>query len=78
MFNERLNNNQINSLVLNCKNTFSEIKFLICIHITPSMKFAIFKTQFAKVSSLKTFSHKKILPQGIILTNGKGSYAQKY
>ena len=42
------------------------------------MKFAIFKTQFAKVSSLETFSHKKILPQGIILTNGKGSYAQKY
>ena len=62
MFNERLNNDQINALVLNWENTFSEIKFLICIHITPSVKFAILKTQFAKVSFLETFFHENILP----------------
>ena len=50
----------INLLVLNRKNVFCEIKFLICIHEIPSMKFAIFETQFAKVSSLEIFSQENI------------------
>ena len=57
---------------------FCEIKFLICIPEINSVKFAIFKTQFAKVSSLEIFSHQNIFFWGIInLTNGKGSHAQK-
>ena len=50
----------INLLVLNRKNIFCEIKFLICIHEIPSMKFAIFETQFTKVSSLEIFSQENI------------------
>ena len=50
----------INLLVLNRKNVFCEIKFLICIHEIPSMKFAIFETQFTKVSSLEIFSQENI------------------
>ena len=43
------------------------------------MKFAIFETQFAKVSSLEIFSHKNIFFEGIInLTYGKGLHAQKH
>ena len=49
------------------------------------MKFAIFKNQFEKASSLEIFSHENIFliyiyifNKGIInLTNGKGLYAQK-
>ena len=45
----------------------------------PSVKFAIFETQFAKVSSLEIFSHENIFSQGITnLTDGKVSYAQKH
>ena len=51
-------------MVLNRKNIFCKIKFLICIHIIPSVKFAIFKTQFAKVSSLEIFFHKNIVKLG--------------
>ena len=69
----------INLSVLNRENIICEIKSLICIHETPSMKLAIFNTQFAKVSSLEIFSHKNIFSKGIInLTNGKGSYTQKH
>ena len=70
------NDVQINLLVLNHKNIFCEIKFLICIHEIPSVKFAIFETQFAKVSFLEIFS---IFSLGIInLINGKGSYSEKH
>ena len=55
-----ISDGQINFLVLNCKNIFCEIKFLICIHEIPSVKFSIFETKFAKVSSLEIFSHKNI------------------
>ena len=55
-----INDSQINFLVLNCKNIFSEIKFLICIHEIPSVEFAIFETEFAKVSSLEIFSQENI------------------
>ena len=56
--------------MLNHENIFSEIKFLICIHVIPSLKFVIFETNFAKVSSLEIFSHKNILSWGISnLTN---------
>ena len=48
------------ALILNYKNIFCEIKFLICIHAIPSTKFVIFETQIAKVSSLEIFSHEKI------------------
>ena len=62
----------MNPLVLNRENIFSDIKFLICIHIIPSVKFAIFETKFAKVSSLVIFSHENILSSGIInVTNVK-------
>ena len=62
----------MNPLVLNRENIFSDIKFLICIHIIPSVKFAIFETKFAKVSSLVIFSHENILSSGTInLTNVK-------
>ena len=51
---------------------------MICIHEIPSMKFAIFETQFAKVISLEIFSLKNIFSEGIFnLTNGKGLFAQK-
>ena len=74
-----INNGQIKLLVLNCKNIFREIKFLICIHETPSTIFATFQTQFAKVSFLGIFSHKNIFSYGIThLTNGKGSFARKH
>ena len=66
-------------MVLNCKNTFCEIKSLSCIHEVPLVKFGIFETHFAKVKSLEIFSHKNIFSKGIInLTNSKGSYAQKH
>ena len=58
----KINDGQINLLVLNRKNIFCEIGFLICIHKIPSMKFAIFETQFAKVSSLETFCHENVFP----------------
>ena len=51
---------QIYFLVLNPKNIFCEIKFLICIHEIPSMKFAIFETEFEEVSSLEIFSHENL------------------
>ena len=50
----------MNLFVLNRKNILTEIKFLICILETPFMKFAIFETQFAKVSPMEIFSHKNI------------------
>ena len=53
-----------------------EIKFLICIDKIPSVKLAIFETQFAKVSSLgNIFSQKYILLR--YLTNGKVSCARE-
>ena len=55
-----VNNGQINILVLNHENIFCEIKFLIYIHEITSVKFAIFETQFAKVSPLEIFSHENI------------------
>ena len=60
MFNGLQNDVQINLLLLNRKNIICEVKFLICIHGTPSVKFTIFETQFPKVSSLEIFSHKNI------------------
>ena len=51
----------MNLLVLNRKNIFTEIKFLICILETLSVKFAIFETQFAKVSPVEIFSPKVLL-----------------
>ena len=54
------NDGQINLLVLNPENIFCEIKILICIHGVLSVKFAIFETKFAKVSSLEIFSNKYI------------------
>ena len=65
-------------MVLNCKNIFSQIKFLISFYIMPSVKFAIFETRFAKVSSQEIFSHENILSWDINLTNVKSSYAQKH
>ena len=74
-----INNGQNKLLVLNRKNIFCEIKFLICILAITSMKFAIFEIQFAKVSSLEIFSHKNLFSYGIMnLTNGNGSYPQKH
>ena len=66
--------------MLNHENIFSEIKFLICIHVIPSVKFVIFETNFAKVSSLEIFSHKNILSWGISnLTNVRACiYTQKH
>ena len=65
-------------LILNRKNVFCEIKFLICIQEIPFVKFAIFEAQFPKVSSLKIFSHKNIIShKSINLTNDKGLHAQK-
>ena len=66
-------------MILNCKNVFCEIKFLICIQKMPFVKFAIFEAQFPKVNSLEIFSHKNIIShKGIIdLTNDKGLHAQK-
>ena len=55
-----INDGKINLLVLNRENIFCEIKFLICIHEIPSVKFAIFETQFAKASSLEIFSLENI------------------
>ena len=45
----------------------------------PFVKFAIFKAQFPKVSSLEIFSHKNIISHKDIidLTNDKGLHAQK-
>ena len=57
---QHLMDSQIKLLILNHKNIFCEIKFLICIHKIPSVKFAIFETQFTKVSSLEIFSHENI------------------
>ena len=66
-------------LILNRKNVFCEIKFLICIQEIPFIKFTIFEAQFPKVSSLEIFSHKNIISHegSINLTNDKGLYAQK-
>ena len=75
MFNGHENDSQINPLVLHHENVFHDIKFLICIQVIPSMKFAVFETQFTKLSFLEIFSHKNIFSRGIInLTNGKGAY----
>ena len=65
-------------MILNHKNVFCEIKFLICIQEIPVVKFAIFEAQFPKVSSLEEFSHWNIIShEGMIdLTNDKGLYAQ--
>ena len=64
-------------LTLNHENIFCKIEFLIYIHEIP-VKFAIFETQFAKVSSLEIISREIIFSLGIInLTNGKGSNVQK-
>ena len=66
-------------MILNCKNVFCEIKFLIFIQDVPFVKFTIFEAQFPKVGSLEIFSRKNIIShEGIInLTNDKGLYAQK-
>ena len=65
-------------LTLNHENIFGKIEFLIYIHEIP-VKFAIFETQFAKVSSLEMISRENIFSLGIInLTNDKGSNVQKH
>ena len=66
-------------MILNRKNVYREIKFLICVKEIPFVKFAILEAQFPKVSSLEIFSHENIIShEGIInLTNEKGWYAQK-
>ena len=66
-------------MILNCKNVFCEIKFLIFIQDVPFVKFTIFEAQFPKVGSLEIFSRKNIIShEGIInLTNDKGLHAQK-
>ena len=61
------NDDQINLLVLNLKNIFCEFKPVFCIYEIPSMKFAIFETKFAKVSSLEIFSHKNMSPKVLII-----------
>ena len=53
-------------LILNRKNVFCEIKFLICIQEITFIKFKIFEAQIPKVSSLEIFSHKNISHKGII------------
>ena len=55
-----INDGQINLLVLNSKNIFYEIKFLICIHEIRSMKFAILVAKFPKLSSLEIFFYENI------------------
>ena len=67
-------------MILNHKNVFCEIKFLICVQEIPFVNIAIFKAEFPKVSSLEILSHKNIIShEGIInLTNDKGLYAQKH
>ena len=54
------------TFVLNRKNIFCEIKFLICIDKITSVKFAIFEIQFAKVSSLEIFFLTKIYSKILI------------
>ena len=54
-------------LILNRGNIFCEIKFLICIHKIPFMKFVIFKMQFAKVSSLEKYILTKIHSLKVLL-----------
>ena len=53
-------------LIINHKNVFCEIKFLICIQEITVIKFKIFEAQIPKVSSLEIFSHKNISHKGII------------
>ena len=60
MFNGCWNDGQINLLILNHKNVFCAIKFLICNQEIPFLKFAIFEAQFPKVGSLGIFSYKNI------------------
>ena len=66
-------------MILNGKNVFCEIKFLICVQEILFVKFAILEAQFPKVSSLEIFSHENIISHAGItnLTNDKGLYAQK-
>ena len=54
-------------LILNRGNIFCEIKFLICIHKIPFVKFVIFKMQFAKVSSLEKYILAKIHSLKVLL-----------